>query len=488
MALVSRLFFSASVRSGNTVRTFYIYRASLRHGCRIIARFKLSLQPRHDVFCADIFMPAGLDSIMSTSLFHRLLWTFLLLFQAAQGFAAGHYWLPDARQIAPEQTSPTNVRLIAFTQPPASSTWISRWTGGHPTERWSEEASRLIVKYQVNPLRSIRMLTLVHVAMHDAGFRAEHLGLDQTALAAATHVAASNMLAHFFPLEPTGRLEAMGMAALAALTADNPVQASEISEGAAIGRGVARLAILRALHDGADEVWDLRTRPIAKPGMWHGVPPLDSAHPQEPLAGTWKTWVLKNGAEFHPPAPPSPDSEIFLRASQEVLQVARNLTADEKRIAAYWHLDQGTVTPPGLWNRKARALAGHRNLTEKERLRLLSTLNVAMFDASIACWNAKYTWWVQRPATAIRERMDPAFMPYLVTPPHPSYVSGHATVSGAAAEILKRFFPDDAVQIDAWAEEAALSRLYGGIHYRFDNEAGLLLGRQIGKTVLERAL
>jgi len=323
--------------------------------------------------------------------------------------------------------------------------------------------------------------------MDDAGLRTETLGLKQTAQSAATHVAATVMLAHFFPLESAGRFEAMGESTLAALAASQPGQAREIALGTSVGRGVAHLAILRALNDGADEVWDARTRPAVKPGIWQGVPPLESAHPQEPLAGTWQTWLLKNGGEFQPPIPPASDSEAFLRAAKEVLEVSRNLTPEQKQIAEVWHLDQGSVTPPGVWNRKARELATRNKLSEKERLHLLSTLNVAMLDASIACWHAKYTWWVQRPATTIHEQLDKTFTPYLVTPPHPSYVSGHATVSGAAAEILKRTFPQDARQIDSWAEEAAMSRLYGGIHYRFDNDAGLTLGRQIGKAELERA-
>lgn len=167
-----------------------------------------------------------------------------------------------------------------------------------------------------------------------------------------------------------------------------------------------------------------------------------------------------------------------------MLEVSLRLTSEQKRIAEYWHLDQGTVTPPGLWNNKARELAAGKKLSEKERLRVLSTLNVAMMDASIACWHAKYTWWVQRPFTAIHAHLDKTFVPYLVTPPHPSYISGHATVSGAAAEILKHFFPEEAHRIDGWAEEAAQSRLYGGIHFRFDNEAGLDVGRLVGKAVL----
>lgn len=424
---------------------------------------------------------------MTPSHSQRLALALLLLLQVASSHAAITYWLPEVQKLNPESANVPVIQLEDAAGHSAVAAWKTLWTGQPATERWSEEASRLIVKYRVNPLRTVRMLALLHVAMHDAGLRAEKLGLGQPAQSAATHVAASKMLAHFFPLESPGRFEAMGESALAALTATQPEQAREIRHGASIGQGVARLALLRALNDGADEVWDARTRPIEKPGLWRGTPPLDSAHPQEPLAGAWQTWITRNGGEFQPPAPPSPDSDVFLLAAKEVLEVNRNLTPEQKRIAEYWHLDQGTVTPPGLWNHKARELAARRKLSEKKRLRLLSVLNVAMLDASIACWHAKYSWWVQRPFTTIHERLDKTFMPYLVTPPHPSYVSGHATVSGAAAEILKQSFPEDARQIDAWAEEAAMSRLYGGIHYRFDNEAGLTLGRRIGKAVLERA-
>lgn len=411
----------------------------------------------------------------------RLFFMTLLALQFASAEAA--YWLPEVQKLDPEFAGAPSPRFDAneYSTAPA---WKTLRTGQPATERWSEEASRLIVKYRLNPLRSVRILALLHVAMHDAGLRTETLGLNEAGQSAATHVAASRMLAHFFPLESSERFEAMCESMLIALAATLPDHAREIGKGASIGEGVARLAVLRALNDGADEVWDARARPAEKPGSWRGTPPLDSAHPQEPLAGMWQTWAIKNGGEFQPPVPPSPDSAAFLLAAKEVLKVNRHLTPEQKRIAEYWHLDQGTVTPPGLWNNKARELAAGQKLSEKERLRVLSTLNVAMMDASIACWHAKYTWWVQRPFTAIHAHLDKTFVPYLVTPPHPSYISGHATVSGAAAEILKHFFPDEAHRIEGWAEEAAQSRLYGGIHFRFDNEAGLDVGRQVGKAVL----
>jgi hypothetical protein len=415
-----------------------------------------------------------------------LLALFLAL-QAANSSANALYWLTDVQKINSETARNVHAAIDTVDTPPAVAVKKTHGLRQPASERWSDEASQLIVKYRVNPLRAVRLLALLHVAMRDAGVRAEQLGVDPAGQSAATHIAASITLAHFFPLESAGRIEAMGESALATLSASQPGQAQEISRGASIGRAVARLAVLHALDDGADEVWDARTRPAMKPGIWRGVPPLESAHPQEPLAGEWRTWVLKNGGEFQPPAPPAPDSDAFLNAAKEVLEVSRKLTPEQKRIADYWHLDQGTLTPPGLWNRKARDLAERHTLSEKDRLNLLSTLNVAMLDASIACWHAKYAWWVQRPATTIHDQLDKGFIPFLVTPPHPSYVSGHATISGAAAEILKHAFPQDASQIDAWAEEAAMSRLFGGIHYRFDNDAGLALGRQIGLAALERA-
>lgn len=388
---------------------------------------------------------------------------------------------------------PTNVKPhISFSQrgnaggQTDSSPWKTSWSSRQAPDIWNDEALQLVVKYRMNPLRASRVLAYLHVAMQDAAARAEALGLRRAGRIAATHAAAAVMLGHFFPLETPGRLEALGESALAALSADMPQPALDIAAGASLGKDIAHLAILRALDDGADEVWDARDRPAMRPGMWRGAPPLDSAHPQEALAGEWRTWVLKDGGEIQPPAPPVFDSEIFLRAAKEVLAVGLNLTPKQKRIADDWHLDQGSVTPPGVWNRKARELAARRKLGERDKLTMLALLNVAMQDASIACWKAKYTWWLQRPVTAIRDKLDKNFMPYLITPPHPSYVSAHSTVSGAAAEVLRRFFPKDAREIDAWAEEAALSRLYGGIHYRFDNEAGLSLGRRIGGVVIGR--
>ena len=112
-------------------------------------------------------------------------------------------------------------------------------------------------------------------------------------------------------------------------------------------------------------------------------------------------------------------------------------------------------------------------------------LNTAQADAFIACWDAKYAYWSLRPVTAIRRSIDPTWLSYIATPPFPSYVSGHSSTSGAASTVLGAFFPERAEALDAMAEEATASRLYGGIHYRSDNEAGLELGRRVGDVALD---
>ena len=118
--------------------------------------------------------------------------------------------------------------------------------------------------------------------------------------------------------------------------------------------------------------------------------------------------------------------------------------------------------------------------------RVFAALNTAQADAFIACWDAKFTYWSERPVTAIRRELDAKWLSYITTPPFPSYVSGHSTTSSAASEVLSAYFPGSAQDLRAWAQEAAVSRLYGGIHFRSDNEAGLALGTKVAGIALTR--
>jgi membrane-associated phospholipid phosphatase len=216
------------------------------------------------------------------------------------------------------------------------------------------------------------------------------------------------------------------------------------------------------------------------PGYWVPTPPAYVYPPLEPLAGTWRTWNLESGSQFRPGPPPAYGSPLFLAELNEVYSVSVALTEEQRRVADYWADGAGTVAPPGHWNVIALDLVRTAGWSTLRTARLFSALNTAQADAFIACWDAKYTYWSLRPITAVRRLIDPSWSSYIVTPPFPSYTSGHSTTSGAASTVLAAFFPAKAAELAAMAEEAAVSRLYGGIHYRSDNEVGLAVGRRVG--------
>lgn len=357
------------------------------------------------------------------------------------------------------------------------------WDALPPTLPWTDVTLELIVKYQQNPLRAARSLSYLHVAMSDALSVAQQSSLSPAAQRMTVHVAAAGVLELFYPQETEGRFMALATAASAGVVLGARAGAEHAW---AIARAIIAAAKARATHDGADAVWRIADRPAPRPGLWEAAPPLYGYRPLEALAGRWKPWILMRADELPAPAPPAYGSDQYWAEAQKVLDTFRNLTADQKKIADAWHLGQGTVTPAGVWNLKAKEIALQRQLGTTETAQMFALLNTSMFDAFLACWDIKFRHWTERPVTAIRRKFDPSFLPHLVTPPFPSYVSGHATVSGAAAEVMAAFFPAEKGRFDAMAQEAAQSRLYGGIHFEIDNSAGLALGHAVGAQVVSR--
>lgn len=351
---------------------------------------------------------------------------------------------------------------------------------GPPLTIWTDRTLKLIVKYRQNPLRAARSLTYVHVALHDALALGNHDG--NAVRRAAAHKAAGNVLAYLYPQETPGRLNALGhAAAYSTIPAPSKEEQQRID---AIEHAVTEAALGRAWQDGADRVWPISSRPPYQDRQWREAPPLRINTPSEGLAGSWSTWVVASGKVLQPPPPPGPEQEA--REMDEVLETSRRLTLEQKEIARRWNLDQGTVTPAGVWNKLTLSLANELKLDDESTITVLAAINTGMMDAFIACWQAKFTWWTRRPITALRAGKAPDFMSFLLTPPFPGYVSGHSTISGAASTILAGFFPDRRTVFDAQAEEAALSRLYGGIHTTSDNNAGLALGQAIGAAAVRR--
>ncbi len=329
---------------------------------------------------------------------------------------------------------------------------------------WIELELDAIASHRTNPPRASRALAHLSAGMYVAALAAGHDRDDAVA------GAASAVLAHFYP-DAAPRIDALA----------NQLADVE-SEAFAGGRLAGHLLIARARSDGSDAVWT--GSPPDGPGYWVPTPPGYVYPPLEPLAGTWRTWNLRSGSQYRPGPPPAYGSPEFLAEAREVYEVSRNLTAEQRRIADVWADGPGSVTPPGHWNEVALDLVGAAGWSTVRQTRLFATLNTAQADAFIACWDVKYAYWTLRPVTAIRRLIDDAWLSYITTPPFPSYVSGHSTTSGAASTVLAAFFLDRAGQLRAMAAEAAVSRLYGGIHFRSDNEAGLELGRRVGAVAL----
>lgn len=337
--------------------------------------------------------------------------------------------------------------------------------------QWIELELDAIATHRTNPARASRALALVSRAMYEAAVAGE------ASRDAAVAGAASTVLAFLFPDEG-GRIH--GLAQRAAKASG---KAPSAGKGFALGRRIGEALIARAESDGSAAAWN-GTPPVG-PAFWIPTPPGFVYPPLEPLAGTWRTWNLASGAQFRPGPPPAFGSPQFLAETQEVYAISQSLSDEQKRIADYWADGPGTVTPPGHWNVIALDLVREADWGTLATARLFAALNTAQADAFIACWDAKYAYWSLRPVTPIRELIDPSWLSYITTPPFPSYVSGHSTTSGAAASVLSAFFPTRADELATMAEEAAISRLYGGIHFRSDNDVGLELGRRVGTAAVQ---
>jgi len=276
------------------------------------------------------------------------------------------------------------------------------------------------------------------------------------------------------------------------------------------GHDVADTILSWAAGDGYAELNGCPYVPVPVPGAWLPTPPAFNPAPLQPCWGGLRPMVLASGAECgpvgHPPFSVETGSE-FHAAAREVYDVGRTLTEEQRTVATFWADNAGaTGTPAGHWIAIVGQLARSRGLNLVAAAEAYARVGIAVHDAFVECWHAKYLHNLQRPVTYIRNHIDPAWTPFLVTPAFPTYTSGHSTQSGGAAEALTDMFGTvrftDTLRADHGlvpplaprtfdsfrqaAMEAAVSRLYGGIHYTFDNDDGLTAGRCIGGAIRER--
>lgn len=394
---------------------------------------------------------------------------------------AGAAVLVTLASCAEQNTSPTSLaavdtRAAAITQAPLTPTSIG----------WQERARTLVAANGLSPLAAARIYAALSIAQYRAVLRTTDVDDDgqlpesgigaggRSALEAhrgAVAGASAQVLAFFFPAAAASFEDRVDAEADATPGNVHP----EFARGLAIGRAAGDAVVAECKQDGFTRPW-MGTVPTG-PGMW-----IANGPPAGATFGGVKTWLLESGDQFRPGPPPAWQSAAFLAALAEIRNFSDNRTPEQRDMAVYWNFPTGTYTPPGNWNAVAGEYITSNRLDERAATRTLALMHAAMMDALIGCWDAKYYYWTIRPSQA-----DPGITLTFGLPNHPSYPSGHSCQSAAAATVLAELFPDRADEVEGWMAAAGLSRLYAGIHYRFDINAGEALGRAVALWAIAHA-
>jgi membrane-associated phospholipid phosphatase len=399
---------------------------------------------------------------------------------------------PPADDSAQTKAELAELRQLQTQRSDITNTAIQYWNRDPATRRWTE----LTLSLAPFGLTNARIHAIVHTAMYDAvvaSYAAKYaynrrppsqLAPDLKPVVpfanepgsnlpsypsehAAVAAAAAGTLAYLFPKD------ADSFAAMAKEAGESRLQAglnyrSDVAAGFALGQAVAQKAIARAAADGSDAPWT-GTIPTG-PGLWTGDKPA------VPQAAMWKSWLLASNSQFRPGPPPKFGSPEFQADLEEVKRINANPTPSQRAIALFW------ISPSlGYWQQIAYDLMDRNRLGTPCAARILALITVSWIDAYIATWDAKFTYWRLRP-----DQADPSIKPVFVDPGHPSYPAAGSAVSWSLAEPLAYFFPEDSPRLRGLAEEASLSRLFGGIHFRSDVEAGAQLARRVVELAVQR--
>ena len=297
------------------------------------------------------------------------------------------------------------------------------------------------------------------------------------------------ILTAMFPLE-ADYLEALEAEHLESLIISGGNVASDVEAGIGIAGEVAQLALSRASTDGMKDAQtpkavsdSIKAAAFERFGwQWENLEMPPRPVGLTPLFGQVRMWSIDDVESVRPAPPPALDSQEYKDDVEILKEYARNATEERRRIANFWQDGLGTYTPPGHWNRFANEFIVKYHLNPLQAARTLAYMNMAIMDSGISCWDAKYYYHYPRPIQTIAD-----FKTLAGTPNFPSYTSGHSVFSAAASEVLAYIFPEEASKVRGWAEEAAISRVYGGIHWTFDAKVGTEQGRDVAGYTIARA-
>ncbi len=377
----------------------------------------------------------------------------------------------------------------------AALTQIAYWNSGPASYRWNQIGSDYLADHVI-PL-AVRDQALLSIAIYDATIaawdskytynRQRPSEVDSSLTTAipnpaspsypseyaVTAGAASAVLSWLFPDDAKMFADKAQEAVNSRLMAGVEYP-SDVEAGMKLGQQVAELVIARGKADNTDAKWT-GTVPTEK-GKWTGENPIF------PLGGTWKTWVLTSGDQFRAPPPPAYDSDQEKKDMAELKDFKR--TPVTNAIAQWWEYGVGGRRSYWYWNMVTgqSILEANWNDNAPRAARAYALMNVADYDAFVATFDAKYAYWAIRPF-----QLDPEFKPLFTTPNHPSYPSAHSTLSTSVTSVLAYLFPADAANLIGMAKEASESRIWSGLHFRTDVNAGIEMGDKVGNAIIAYA-
>jgi membrane-associated phospholipid phosphatase len=375
---------------------------------------------------------------------------------------------------------------------PTTLNGIHYWDAGAPAYRWMQLALQYVMNSNLAGPHQTRALALVAAAIYDAtiaawdskyAYNRPHPSSLDPAVApvvavpqspsypsehAVTAGAAAAVLSYLFPDQAPNLSDTAYQAAMSRVMAGLAFP-SDVLSGLDLGESVGRAVVAYAQKDGSNQQFTGSYPPM--PGVW------SSPTPVTPLAGSWKPWVLTAASDFRLGPPPAFGSDAA--NAQYATVKSLNRTNGTDHLAWFW---QPGFFQPWLQEVDLEIFQNHLDANPPRAARAYAYETIAQHDATLACWDSKYTYLELRPSQA-----DPAITTLFGNPQHPGYPSGHACASGASAAIMSFLFPADAQPFSQMASDAGTSTFDAGIHTQFDVSQGLALGTSVGQKVAARA-
>ncbi len=340
---------------------------------------------------------------------------------------------------------------------------------------WNKTARQLIVDRGVaatGPTQQLRILAYLSLAQYNAVVTAEATRhrATQASPAAAAAGASVVVLTSFFPADAAFLEATLDAQFPAASQGGGKAKHEDLAWGEEVGRAVGADVVAYAASDNFNQA--IPIQPPPGPGIW-----TSSANPPAPsfraLYGT-RPFFLTSADQFRSVPPPAFGSPAFLTDLAEIRTLSDTRTPEQLAEAQFW-APKAAV----FMNEVATGMIEKYDRKERGAAHILALANMAAFDAHIGCWDAKFAYWYIRPPQA-----DAGITLPIGLPNHPSYISGHSCNTASYATVLTRAFPPERALLESYITRAGLSRMYAGIHYRFDITAGQVLGREVGNWVL----